>query len=140
MIIGITGNNGSGKDTFADYLVANKGFIHISLSDFIRDELVRRGLAVDRYNFHQVGNEMRQKSGPGILASLALDKMDERKNYVVTSIRSPFEVKKLQKAGSFALVAVDAPIEVRFQRIIERNKRNRKEIIDFEEFKRYEEA
>lgn len=138
MIIGVTGNNGSGKDTFANYLVSNKGFTHISLSDFIREETARRGIELTRFNFHDVANEMRVKSGPGILAKLALDRMDESKNYVVTSIRNPNEIKELKKAGNFVLVAVDAPAEIRFNRIIERNRKNEKEIISFEQFKKFE--
>jgi len=138
MIIGVTGNNGSGKDTFANYLVSNKGFEHISLSDFIREETARRGIELTRHNFHDVASEMRVKSGPGILAKLALDRMDESKNYVVTSIRNPNEIIELKKAGNFVLAAVDAPVEVRFKRIIDRNRKNEKEIISFEEFKKFE--
>jgi dephospho-CoA kinase len=138
MIIGVTGNNGSGKDTFANYLVSKKGFEHISLSDFIREETARRGIELARHNFHDVGNEMREKSGPDILAKLALDRMDTGKNYVVTSIRNPNEVRELKAAGHFVLVAVDAPIKIRFARIIDRNRKNEKEIISFEEFKRFE--
>jgi dephospho-CoA kinase len=138
MIIGVTGNNGSGKDTFADYLVSNKGFVHISLSDFIREETVRRGMEMTRFNFHDVGNDMRESSGPCVLASLALDKMDKNKDYVITSIRNPNEIRELEKAGNFALAAVDAPVETRFNRIIERNRKNEKEIISFEAFKKFE--
>lgn len=140
MIIGVTGNNGSGKDTFANYLVSSRGFIHISLSDFIREETIKRGLELARHNLHQVGNEMREASGPAVLANMALDKMDESKNYVVTSIRNPNEIIALRKAGNFVLVAVDAPAETRFRRIIERNRKNEKEIISFEEFKKFEAA
>ncbi len=45
MIIGVTGKMGAGKDTFAVYL-GKKGFIHISLSDIIRQEAVARGLSL----------------------------------------------------------------------------------------------
>ncbi|MFZ3074172.1 MAG: AAA family ATPase [Minisyncoccales bacterium] len=138
MIIGVTGNNGSGKDTFAQYIVSNKGFIHISLSDFIREETARQGLELARHNLHDVGNRMREIFGPGILAKLALDRMDESKNYVVTSIRNPNEIKELKKAGNFILMAVNAPVETRFKRIIDRNRENEKEIISFEEFKKFE--
>lgn len=138
--IGITGNNGGGKDTFANYLVSNKGFIHISLSDFIRDETLKRGLELSRNNFHDVGNQMRQNFGPDVLARRALEKMNGgRANYALTSIRNPFEVRALQEGGNFVLVAVDAPVELRFNRIIERNRKNEKEIISLEEFKRFEE-
>lgn len=138
--IGVTGNNGGGKDTFANYLVSKKGFEHISLSDFIREETLRRGMELSRDNFHNVGNDMRQNHGPDVLARRALEKMNGgRKNYALTSIRNPFEVRALQEAGNFVLVAIDAPLELRFARIIERNRKNEKEIMSLEEFKRFEE-
>jgi dephospho-CoA kinase len=138
--IGVTGNNGGGKDTFANYLVSKKGFEHISLSDFIREETQKRGLELSRNNFHNVGNDMRVIFGPDILARRALEKMDgASKNYALTSIRNPYEVRALQEAGNFVLVAIDAPIEVRFARIIERNRKNEKELMTLEEFKRFEE-
>jgi len=72
--IGVTGNNGSGKDTFANYLVTKKSFTHISLSEFIREETLRQGITPSRENLHNVGNEMRAYFGPDILASRALQK------------------------------------------------------------------
>ena len=38
-IIGLTGYKGSGKDTIADYLVGEHGFIKIAFADFIRNAL-----------------------------------------------------------------------------------------------------
>jgi len=138
--IGVTGNNGGGKDTFANYLVSNKGFVHISLSDFIREETLRRGLELSRNNFHNVGNDMRVAFGADVLARRALDRMNGgKKNYTLTSIRNPREVRALQEAGDFVLVAIDAPVELRFNRIIERNRKNEREILSLEEFKRFEE-
>jgi len=79
---------------------------------------------------------MRQISGPDVLARRALERMNGRDlNYALTSIRNPFEVRALQEAGNFVLVAIDAPIELRFNRIIERNRKNEKEIMTLEQFK-----
>jgi len=44
----------------------------------------------------------------------------------------------LQNSGGFILVAITAPIELRFARIIARH-RNQEETMTLEEFKRYEE-
>jgi len=63
---------------------------------------------------------------------------NHRQNYVLTSIRNPFEVEALQNSGGFILVAITAPIELRFARIIARH-RNQEETMTLEEFKRYEE-
>jgi adenylate kinase family enzyme len=45
MIVGIVGLNGSGKDTFADYIVKKYGFSHKDLGQEIRDELIQKSLA-----------------------------------------------------------------------------------------------
>ena len=42
MIIGVTGYPCSGKDELAKYL-ENKGFGHISLSDFLREMIKKKG-------------------------------------------------------------------------------------------------
>ena len=38
-IIGLCGSKGSGKDTFADYLVNTEGYIKIAFADYIRNSL-----------------------------------------------------------------------------------------------------
>jgi len=53
-------------------------------------------------------------------------KNDENKinelNFVIDSIRSPFEAKELMKNVNFILVGIDAPIELRFERMKERDR------------------
>jgi dephospho-CoA kinase len=135
MKIGITGPSAAGKDTLAEHLVS-QGFEHVSLSDVIREELNKWGLEINRDNFHNVGNELRENEGAGFLAVRVLAKMEKGKNYAITSIRTPLEVKTLAAAGDFILIAVDAPIEIRFQRIVERKRDSYEHTI--EEFKRNE--
>lgn len=36
MILGISGNSGAGKDTVADYLCANQGFVRVALADVLK--------------------------------------------------------------------------------------------------------
>ena len=38
-IIGLCGNKGSGKDTFANYLVETEGYIKVAFADYIREAL-----------------------------------------------------------------------------------------------------
>jgi len=136
MIIGVTGFFCSGKDTLAEYLV-KKSFYHISLSDMIREEIRRRGEEVTLQATIDVGNELRNEYGPKVLAERALDQLDHYKNYVVTSIRHPAEVKALAKRRDFSLIFVDAPREVRFER--SRNRARKGDFLSFEEFVEAEE-
>jgi len=118
MIIGLTGMHGSGKDTVAEHLVMKYGFTHISLSDFLREEEEKRGLEITRDNHIKMGNELRERSGHGVLGERALEKVKEKDgDYVVSSIRHPAEVKALRKDGHFFLVEVRAPLKTRFERM-----------------------
>ena len=127
MIIGLTGKNASGKGEAANYLKA-KGFVYYSLSDVLREEATRRGIESSRDNLIKLGNELREKNGPAYLARQINNKIKQQlknkknQNFVIDSIRSPFEAKELMKNKDFALVGIDAPIKLRFKRLLERNR------------------
>lgn len=116
MIIGLVGQNCAGKDTAAAYL-ASKGFERYSLSDYLRRELEKQGKEPTRENLIELGNKFRREKGPGFLGEKALEQMREGKNCVVVSIRNPAEAKALMQKEDFVLVAIDAPAQVRFERM-----------------------
>ncbi len=121
MIIGVTGNYASGKDTVAELLL-KMNFFHVSFSDILREELNKRKKEVTRDNLIALGNELRQNLGADILSRLALQKVQDGENYVFTSMRNPSEVKKLQERRDFLLVNVVAPDELRLKRIMGRKR------------------
>jgi dephospho-CoA kinase len=120
MIIGLTGTNASGKTSVVNYLVS-KGFNYFSLSDVIRDELTERGLDHSRENLRIVGNDLRKKYGASILAIRICQKISSG-NTVIDSIRNTSEVKTLRELNQFTFIAVDASIEVRFERAKKRGR------------------
>lgn len=120
MIIGLTGTNASGKTSILKYLIS-KNFEHFSLSDAIRDELSRRDQEHSRENMRQVGNELRERYGPSILAIRTKKKIKSNK-VVIDSIRNKYEVLELRQIPDFQLIALDAPIEVRFKRAMARGR------------------
>ena len=138
MIIGLTGKNASGKGEVANYL-QKKGFVYYSLSDVLREEATKLGLEHTRDNLIKLGNELRQKHGPQYLAEKINNKIenDTNQNFVIDSIRSPFEAKELMKNKDFLLLGIDAPIELRFERLLERNRVGDAKTL--EEFKKQEE-
>ncbi|MFQ6672660.1 MAG: deaminase [Candidatus Tectimicrobiota bacterium] len=121
MIIGLTGRNGAGKGVMADYL-ARKSFEVTSLSDIIREELRARGEPITRERLIEAGRELRATYGPAVLAERTLARLAPHKHYVIDSIRHPAEVEALRSREGFVLVAVEAPLEVRFERNRERNR------------------
>lgn len=115
MIIGITGTFSSGKDTVAKYL-ESKGWTHVATGDIVREEVVRRGLPLGRDNERQVANDMRQKLGPGWTAAEALKRV--RANAIVSGLRNIDEIRILKEHArdQFILIAVDAPVRMRWER------------------------
>jgi len=113
MIIGLTGTNSSGKGTIADYF-KKTGFSYYSLSDELREILKFRGVEPTRDNLVAAGNEMREKFGNGYLAERALRKI--KNSAIVDSIRNLGEVDALRKRDDFILIAVDAPVNMRYER------------------------
>ncbi len=123
MIIGLAGTNGSGKGAVARYL-REQGYTPLSLSDVLREELARRGQPVDREALMALGNELREAEGPGVLAERVIEKIDSGRHYVVDSVRHPAEAEALRRRSDFFLVRIDAPPEVRFERIRHRSREN----------------
>jgi len=121
MIIGVVGPIASGKNVFTEILVGN-GFVVKNLSDEVRDEARARSLPIERKLLQDIGNELRVKNGNGYLAKRLLSKIDLSKNYIITGIRNPGEIEEFRKIREFKLIGIDAPIEKRFQWIIDRDK------------------
>jgi dCMP deaminase len=135
MIIGITGFLASGKGAVSELLKA-KGFIVYSCSDEIREECRKNNIEITRENLQRIGNELRQKFGPNILAKRLAERITLQgldKNYVVESIRTPGEIEELKKLTNFSLVFVDAEAMTRYQRAKERL-REKEHISSYEEF------
>ncbi len=122
LIIGITGTLGAGKGTIVDFLVKEKGLVHFSVRGFISEEIVRRGLPVNRDSMVKVANDLRARHSP----SYIIDQLYEQalligKNCVIESIRTPGEIDSLRRKDNFILLAVDAEPQSRYDRIVTRN-------------------
>lgn len=123
MIIGLTGKNGSGKGVAADFL-KSMGYHYYSLSDVVREEILGRKQDVTRDNLIKTANELRANFGPSILAERILSRLDPEKNYIVDSIRNPFEVEALRRRKDFYLLLIDADPKIRFERLKSRAREN----------------
>jgi dephospho-CoA kinase len=133
IIIGITGTLGAGKGTIVDYLTGKMAFRHFSVRGFISEEIVRRGLRVNRDTLTFVANDLRADHSPSwIVDQLFMRAQETGKNCVIESIRTPGEVLSLREKGRSVLFAVDADPKLRFERI--RKRASETDQIDFETF------
>ena len=128
MIIGITGAFGSGKPTAARFF-EEKGFSKIVLSSFLEEEAKRRGIKViTRKILQDIGNELREKYGSGILAMKANGFLENQKikKTVIDGIRNLGEVEEFKKNSNFILIAIVANRKIRFERL--KNLKRREEL------------
>lgn len=120
MLLGIVGLNGSGKDTVADYLAENFGFVHKSFSKLIRKEALDNGLkSDDRKVLVSFANNMRRAAGSGYWAKKILLDYYGNSDLVLTSIRNPAEVREI-KLRRGIIVEVYAGAKKRFARASKR--------------------
>jgi len=120
MIIGVTGTDGSGKDMVGRLLLEKLGWPYYSLSDEIREIARERGLDLSREALASLANELRRAHSPSYLAERIVQRASG--NFVVTSIRNPLECEPFRTTNKFLLVAVDAPIHIRYARTAGRDR------------------
>ncbi|MBI2028188.1 MAG: dephospho-CoA kinase [Candidatus Levybacteria bacterium] len=127
-IIGITGAFGSGKSTAANFF-EDKGLKKIVLSSFIEEEAKKRGIKkITRKLLQDIGNDLRDKFGSGILAKKAVLflKNERLDRAVVDGVRNLGEVEEFKKNSNFVLIAVVANRKTRFERL--RNLKRREKL------------
>ena len=134
-IFGICGQPASGKDTVADFFIA-KGFAHISLSDILREAMRKEGLPLDREHMNAFSLKAKKERGLDYLAVAAVEKITG--NTIISSIRGSSEVAYFKRSfgPSFKLLAVEAPLQSRYERAKKRNRPG--DDISFETFKAQE--
>jgi len=122
LVIGLTGTLASGKDVVAKIL-KDKGLHLIGLGEVVREELTLAGKDINRKTQQDYGNQLRKDFGGQILVEKALKKFHSYSiPLIINGIRNIDEVNYLKKNSNFILIGVDAPFELRWLRVKERNR------------------
>lgn len=119
MIVGLTGTFAAGKDAVAEYL-EEKGFEHFSTGEEVAEIAREKGIETTRDNLRELANKLRDEFGSEYLSRRIIENKAKTNKIAITGLRQPGEVKYLKSLKDFYLIAVDAPVELRFQRMRER--------------------
>lgn len=134
VIVGVVSTIGAGRSTVINYLMDERGFKPFSLSEIVKKEARDRGLDQIRGRLQDVGNSLRQSYGNDILARRMVTQLShavsEGQYIVLDGIKHPEEVLELRKKRHFFLVAINAPAEVRFERILARRRHGDPKTLD----------
>lgn len=138
LIIGVTGTFGSGKDTVASVLEKDYNLLHVSTSDIVREKSMERHGSIERNPYLQeTATYYRKEFGGDYFARQAYKRyQDQAERYngvVITGIRSLGEARAIHDLGGI-MVQVDAPIEVRYGRMVDRQ-RDAESQMTLDEFK-----
>ena len=115
LIVCLTGMPGAGKSTIADGLKP-KGYEIINMGNAVREEAKRRNLEPSRSNLGKLMLELREKNGPGAVAELIKNQIENSSSNVILidGIRSNDEIEVLRKFGNVKLLAIHASTDTRF--------------------------
>lgn len=122
MIFGLTGMNGAGKDTFANYIIDKYVFHHLSARKILKSELKKRNLPTTRENLQDIGNLIRKENGSNYILEKMISEIEiEKNNILFNSIRNVATLNTLRKDYNAIIIGINADKKIRYDRIIQRH-------------------
>lgn len=126
-LIGISGTNGSGKDSLGELLAEKHNYLFVSVSDLLRIEAKKRGLSTERVHLAEISAEWRREHGFNVLVDKSVELYNEKggdttfDGLAIASIRHPYEADYIKEIGG-TMVWTDADSKVRYNRIFSRGR------------------
>ncbi len=137
IIIGLIGEKLAGKDEVAKYLVAKYGAFHIKFSHLLDEVLEVLDLPKTRRNEIDLGLGLRQIFGNEVLYKALKKRIEHLNNpvIVINGIRMD-EFERVVGDLKAQTLYITAPLEIRYQRYLERHEKIDDGKLNFEEFAR----
>ena len=141
-VLAFVGAPAAGK-TEAASVAKTLGIPIVTMGDVVRAELRRRGLPLSDENAGRIASELRAQEGMDAIAKRCIPQVraiaGKKAVIVIDGIRGISEVETFKKefGTDFTLVRVDAPLNLRYERIKTRGRGD--DSLSIEEFKTREE-
>ena len=120
-VIGTVGLPGSGKGEAAT-VARERGIPVVTMGDVVRQETADRGLDPEK-DHGKVAQALRDENGPTAIAERSLpmieDRLEDHETVLIDGIRSDVEVDVFEDrfGETFTLVSIEAPFDLRAERI-----------------------
>jgi len=138
IIIGFAGEMGSGKGTCAQYFVDHHGAVTYRFSTPLFTIVKALHLPVERDTLQRASTTLRGEFGEDLFAKVMFAdvKADPHELIVVDGVRRPDDVRYLSQLPEFKLVYIEAPIEMRHERVVLRGEKSDDASKTFEQFEK----
>lgn len=136
IILGFVGMPGAGKGTATKYIKEKYGASMFRFSTVLSDILKRLSLPISRENLITLSETLRHGFGEDILAHVVeSDALSDAADIVVIDgVRRINDLSGLEPLSQFKLVAIDAPPEIRYRRLMNRGERAGEKDMTWEQF------
>jgi dephospho-CoA kinase len=141
IVLGIVGEKFAGKDVMANYLAEKHKATHIRFSHIFDEILNLLCLPISRENEINLGNGIRSKFGEDVFVPAVLKRVKDSTSQIVAvnGIRLNEEYEALKNLGA-KFIYVTAPMDLRFERYLQRREKADDAKLNFEDFKLLEET
>lgn len=142
MIIGLAGEMASGKGTAAKYIEEKYKASSYRFSTILREILKVLCLEESRKNVQKISTTLRKNFGEDLFSEIMKEQIekDDNEYIVIDGIRREADIKHLKELPEFIFVYIDANLEKRYGRVIERKENPGDESKTLKEFKKESKA
>ena len=136
IILGIIGENGSGKTALTEYIKQKYNAVSFRFSDPLKDILDRLYLENNRQNFQTLSTVLRQNFREDLLSSVIAEDIKKAADPLIIAegVRRPSDIVYLKNLPGFHLVNIKADAETRYERIKNRAEKSGDQSKTWEEF------
>ena len=123
LVIGLVGEMAAGKTATTDYLIQKYGAQPYKFSGMLRDILARIYQPTTRDNLQKLSTAVRQIFGEDAMSKTIFQDLSHSTAPLIVAegIRRPSDIEHLATLPRFVVVAIDADMRTRYERITQRS-------------------